>query len=176
MSEVSSRLLELVPGTEPPLGFDRRVLARVGVPASEGGALRRFARRRPRVMLSAAAAAAALAIVFGSIGWMAGHDSNPRSHPVLAASFLQGGHSVGEVVADWGNPPWLSMTLQGVQGADWLTCEVVQKNGKVIKLGDFAVVGGRASWGVPDTSGLTNIKAVRLLDYSGRVVATAVVR
>jgi len=29
MSDVATRLIELVPGTEPPLGFDRRVLARV---------------------------------------------------------------------------------------------------------------------------------------------------
>ncbi len=29
MEVVSERLLDLVPGTEPPLGFDRRVLARV---------------------------------------------------------------------------------------------------------------------------------------------------
>ena len=29
MCGVATRLIELVPGTEPPLGFDRRVLARV---------------------------------------------------------------------------------------------------------------------------------------------------
>ncbi|MGH9056175.1 MAG: hypothetical protein ACRDYY_10005, partial [Acidimicrobiales bacterium] len=40
MEVVAARLLELVPGTEPPLGFDHRVLARVS------GSSRRLGARR----------------------------------------------------------------------------------------------------------------------------------
>ena len=48
MSGVATRLIELVPGTEPPLGFDRRVMARVRDihPAAEDGPLSRLRDRR----------------------------------------------------------------------------------------------------------------------------------
>src|SRR5438270_10969976 len=51
MGETAGRLLDLVPGTEPPLGFDRRVMARVGQPARPDRV-----RRRSRVGVGAAAA------------------------------------------------------------------------------------------------------------------------
>ena len=73
MDSVSTRLIELVPGTEPPLGFDRRVLARVrqSRPGPTGG----LVRRRP-LFAAAAGAAAVVALVFGSLGWFAGRNDD----------------------------------------------------------------------------------------------------
>ena len=51
MTAIGNQLLELLPGTEPPLGFDRRVLARI-----------RPRHRRPFLAAAAAGAAAAIGL------------------------------------------------------------------------------------------------------------------
>src|SRR5262249_27686356 len=66
MMAVGTRLLDLVPGTEPPLGFDRRVLARVH---GSHAAARTRSWRRPSRLVAAIAAAAAAAALFASVGW-----------------------------------------------------------------------------------------------------------
>lgn len=179
MEVVSERLLDLVPGTEPPLGFDRRVLARVQAgpaearPAHQVG-VRRFARRRPRVALAVVAMSAAAAVGFGWIGWMAGHrDHRTQPAVVLSAAFRQGGHDVGEVYAYAGHPEWLEMTINAGGPAGHLICEVVQRDGSVHVLGSFDLVGGKATWGAPDPAGVNGMTGVRLVDSQGHVVATA---
>ena len=184
MEMVSERLLDLVPGTEPPLGFDRRVLARVqSGPAGAGrdaerygpvAGLRGFVRRRPRLAVVVGALSAAAAVGFGSIGWMAGQ-SDHRTQPrvMLSAAFRQAGHNVGEVYAYAGHPEWLEMTIDAGGSAGHLICEVVQRDGSIQVLGSFDLVGGRATWGAPDPSGVNGMTGVRLVDSQGHVVATA---
>ncbi len=104
MSGVATRLLELVPGTEPPLGFDRRVLARVRDLTPASRSVRWFGRgdrhggRRARLMVAVATVAAAAALVFGSLGWFMGRSNHGTSHRVLIeAAFHQDGRDVGSV-------------------------------------------------------------------------------
>src|SRR5947199_5423679 len=59
LSVIGDRLVLLVPGAEPPVGFEQRVLDRLGLPAR-----RRHWRRR-----WLAAAAAVLAVGLGAAGW-----------------------------------------------------------------------------------------------------------
>lgn len=188
MEVVSERLLDLVPGTEPPLGFDRRVLARVQGGAVESGdapvgsgsppgrvvGWRGVVRRRPRIAVAIAALSAAAAVGVGSIGWMAGHnDHATQPRVMLSAAFRQGGHDVGEVYAYAGHPEWLEMTIDAGGGAGHLICEVMQRDGSVQVLGAFDLVGGRATWGAPDPAGVKGMTGVRLVDSQGHVVATA---
>ncbi len=178
LGTVATRLLELVPGTEPPLGFDRRVLARVRdtTPRQRRSPIRSFASRRPRLAGGIAAAVAAAALLFGSLGWFMGH-SNHYTAPqavILDGYFHQGGHTVGEVLAYRGSPVWVDMTVHGLKGDSRVTCELVDRNGTVTRLGSFDLVDGSGSWGAPDRIGVGDVSGARLVDRGGQVIATAV--
>jgi hypothetical protein len=180
MVGVGTRLLDLVPGTEPPLGFDRRVLARVR-PTATGGPRRargmQLVGRRPRLFTGVAAAAAAVALVFGSLGWFAGRTTTHTTNKaVLTAAFRQGNRSVGTVEVDAyaGRSPWVSMTVQGAGGSEKVTCELIGTNGSRTDLGSFDLVDGSGSWGAPDRAGLAGITGAQLVSSDGQVVATAV--
>ncbi len=188
MCGVATRLIELVPGTEPPLGFDRRVLARVQDLAPSSRSVWPFRRgegrgggsrsgRRSRLIAAAAAVAAAAALIFGSVGWLMGRsDHHPTSKLILAAEFEQGGRDVGEVYAYRGTPPWLNMTVHDVRGDQKVTCELLGKDGSRTPLGSFDLVGGSGSWGAPDRWGLTGISGAWLVGSNGQVIATAIFR
>ena len=157
LAEVGTDLLGLVPDAEPPLGFDRRVLAHVQRP-----------RRRRSVMtwatsgvVAAAAAAAVLVAVF--------HGSSPHHHEVVA-TLVSDGRSVGSVYTA-GHPLWLEMDVKdpGVSGP--VRCYVVKPGGQLVWLGSFDLVDGGGDWGAP----LGQIGTVRgvQLEAGGRVIATA---
>jgi hypothetical protein len=163
MQSVSDQLLDLIPGTEPPLGFDRRVLSRVGSPLKP-------ARRRFR-MIATLAAAAVIAIA-ATIGADAGRSSHPA--PVLASAVLyHGSERVGQVYVRGGNPPWIAMTMHSVATDGKITCEVVGTDGSVTKVGTFGFEYGRGSWSTPDPAIRSGLAGVRLVDDHGDVVASA---
>jgi anti-sigma factor RsiW len=172
MSGVSSRLLEMVPGTEPPLGFDERVLARVRRDRKVG---RRWVSRRPRLTAGLAAAVAAGVLVFGSLGWFEQGSSSHPARAALAADFIQGGRNVGEVYATE-RPNWVSMSVHGAKGAKKVTCQLVGRDGSITTLGSFDLVDGSGSWGAPDPTGFAGAAGARLLDNAGKVIATATFR
>ena len=171
MSAVGARLLELVPGTEPPLGFDERVLARLH---SDARPHRRFIHgRAPRLFAAAAAVAAAVILVASlSLGWFSGGAASHGPRAVLTAEFVQAGLGVGEVQA-YANPAWVDMTVTGVQGADKVTCELLHTDGHVTTVGSFELVNGSGRWGAPDPGGFAGISGARLVDDHGHVLATA---
>lgn len=167
MLPVASQLLELIPGTEPPLGFDHRVLAQVGQPAQP---TRWVSRRRPVVMALAAAAA----VIFGVSGWLvgAGSSGHPPAHALLAADFVRQGHDVGRIEV-YGKPLWVSVTVHDSGASGPVTCEIVHKDGTVTTMGTFDLVGGAGNWGTPDHSGMTDINRAQLVDAHGQVLAVA---
>ncbi|HET6915173.1 MAG TPA: zf-HC2 domain-containing protein [Acidimicrobiales bacterium] len=166
MLPVASQLLELIPGTEPPLGFERRVLAEVG---QSGGATRWAARRRPIVM----AVAAAAAVIFGVSGWLAGAGSSGHrpTHVLLAADFVSQGHDVGTIEV-YGKPMWLSVTVRGIGVSGPVVCEIVHKDGSVTTMGSFRLADGTGTW-ASDRPGMTDMSQARLVDTHGQVVAVA---
>lgn len=167
MLPVASQLLELIPGTEPPLGFDRRVLSRVHQSDSSGGW---FSRRRTVVMSIAAAAA----IVFGVSGWLvgAGSSGHPQTRPELTAAFTEQGHQVGQIEA-YGKPLWLTVTVHGTGVSGTVTCQLVHGDGSVTTMGSFDLVAGSGTWSTPDPEGMGNVSQARLVDSTGNVVAVA---
>ena len=167
LTPVADRLLELVPGTEPPLGFDRRVLATVS-PSSVRRLRRPHLSRRFAVMSAAAAAA----IVFGTMGWMAGRGTTHHHVVRTAAEFKVNGHEIGEVET-YGHPAWLTVSVHGVNTTGRVTCQVVQKDGTVWTMGSFDLVKGSGTWSTPDPSGLSGATEARLVDTGGHVVAVA---
>ncbi|HUE59101.1 MAG TPA: zf-HC2 domain-containing protein [Acidimicrobiales bacterium] len=162
---VTDRLLELVPGTEPPLGFDRRVLAEVSPSAA-----RRF-KFRHRSLLTVASAAAAAALVFGTIGWIAGRGTK-SNHVQTEAALVSNGRHVGEVDA-YGHPAWLSISVHGVTNTGRVTCEIVYKDGHTWTMGSFDLVKGSGMWSTPDPSGFSNVTEARLVGTDGHILAVA---
>jgi hypothetical protein len=163
-SEVTSlkaahrRLLELVPGTEPPLGFDRRVLSNL-----EG--------RRGRHRGAALSLAAGLTFVAVSAGWAVAatrHDEHtvPSAvphHPVLTVRDINGYGS---------GPRWLEVTVHSANSDMRVTCQLLESTGQVIDLGSFDLVNGDGEWSAPDNAGLANALAVRVTDARGDVIAS----
>lgn len=166
MLPVASQLLELIPGTEPPLGFDRRVLRAV-IPARGRTPLH----ARHRGILTAVAAA--MAAVIGVSGWLVERGSGSGSvRTQLAAEFTAQGRDVGSIEA-YGRPLWLKVTVHGAGMSGQVTCEVVHRDGSVTKMGSFDLVSGSGTWSTPDTGDMAGITRAQLVDAGGHVVAVA---
>jgi hypothetical protein len=163
LNGIAARLVDLLPGTEPPLGFDRTVLVRVGL------------RRRPRTRALAIAVAAAVVVGMLQLG---AELAFPRgSHPAaiapsVVAVFRDGGVPVG-TLATSGRTPWVHVTVHGAAVSGPVSCWLVGRDGSVETLGLFDLVHGSGSWAVPDPGGLGGYHQARLVDRAGRVVATA---
>lgn len=157
---VGEELLDLVPDAEPPLGFDRKVMAGMR-PRRHGRAL---------LVAGSLAAAAAVVIVLGLVA-LTGHRNGPHTDR-LTAQLRRGGQIVGSVYVD-GGPSWVSMTVRNAGLTGTVTCQMVTSSGSAVTVGEFEVVNGRGAWSAPDPAGGSHPVAVRLLAPDGRVLATA---
>jgi putative zinc finger protein len=166
MQSVGTQLLDLVPGTEPPLGFDRRVLSRVKPAPSP-------MRRRYR-MIATLAAAAAIAVAT-TIGVDASHTSRPTPAVAATAVLYEGKQPVGQVAVYPGHPTWVGVTVQlASAGTDSsVKCEMVGYGGSVTDLGSFRLSAGRGSWFARYPKATSRLAGIRLLDDKGDVVASA---
>lgn len=163
---IGARLLTAVPGTEPPLGFDRRVLARV-----RPGRRRRW---RTSIWLASTAAVAA-AVLALTLGLTLGRGSG-RTHTytnTLTATFHQANHTVGEVYAYDDPDPWVTMKITGSVTSGRVTCELVHRDRSVTALGTFVLRDGRGEWGAPAPGGTRDLTEAVLVGSDGQVVAQA---
>jgi hypothetical protein len=182
------RLIELLPPAEPPIGFETRVLARLGLPAPPSQAPLRFrplprqarATRRPRRLrrrLSVAAVALAI-IAAGFGGWRIGAGTAPApstaAGPLTTASLLSATRqSVGDVFVYSGSPRWLFMSVDLGSGDGAVTCQLVGATGQVHTLGTFQLADGYGQWGSPDPGNVGDVQGARLVSATGAVLATA---
>jgi hypothetical protein len=155
---LGDRLLDLVPDVEPPLGLDDRIMARVS------------RRPRRRIWIATGAALAAAAAVVGIVA--ASGPSHQRAPVQLAGTLVENGHAVGRVYVG-GRPSWVDMDISGLAVSGTVTCQLVSGDGTVETVGHFQLVGGRGSWGAPDTH-VARVTTARLLGPDGQVVAQAV--
>ena len=171
MATLGTHLLDLIPGTEPPLGFDRRVLASIRSGPHRPG---RPDRPRRTVIASIAAAAVVLAgTVAGVAASSGGGHGGTEAYEQLTVSrtpLYAGTRSVGAI---WTSraPSWLHMTVHDLDASGPVTCELVGPDGTITALGSFGLVHGSGSWGAPVPEGTNDAVAARLVDTSGRVVA-----
>jgi hypothetical protein len=68
------------------------------------------------------------------------------------------------------------MMVRGAKGAEKVTCQLVGRDGSITTLGSFDLVDGSGSWGAPDPTGFAGATGARLLDNTGKVIATATFR
>jgi hypothetical protein len=162
LTEIATRLLDLVPGTEPPLGFDHSVLARV-TPRP---------RRARRVAIVVVAAAILSTLVAVAAVHVPGGVRRPAPPAPVTAAFRAGGVPVGTFSAR-GRPIWVSVAVWGLPVSGSVTCQLVDRDGAVETLGLFDLVNGTGSWAAPDPPGIRRDQEARLIDAAGRVLATA---
>ncbi|MEU9317087.1 hypothetical protein [Streptomyces sp. NPDC048295] len=180
LTAASDALLDLVPGSEPPAGFEDRVIERLGLAPA-----RRPAARHPRwrrFALAAASAAAGLAL--GAGGWVLGASTAGEAPVVPAVSSVQpqlltarlahGNQSFGHVYLYAGASPWLYMAVDADGHSGTVRCLVQRADGTTAEAGSFTLDhDGYGSWGGPYPAGTAPVTGVRLTDAHGTVLATA---
>ncbi|RMB80683.1 hypothetical protein CTZ28_38975 [Streptomyces shenzhenensis] len=195
LTSVSDRLIGLLPGSEPPVGFEERVARRLTEAARERRPPTPVAaafpgrRRRIRVRLAAAAATLVLAVGFG--GWAVGTAiedvvAGPSSTAGTNGGMLSGdlssatnpGKAVGEIYAYPGRPGWIYMAVDladaGAPHAGKVTCLLVHKDGSTVRVGTFALRhDGSGYWGSPAMVDPATLAGAQLTSTDGTVLATA---
>jgi len=175
LTQIGDRMLTLVPGAEPPVGFEDKVLASMGFPG------RKTSQPRRRWWPTAVAAAAVIAVVFGIGGWVVGDLTAPDrttvaadSHPALRFAPLRSSdqHQVGQVFAYGGSPWWVYMTVTNA-GASTVWCQLQEQNGQFVSIGSFQLSAGKGSWGQQVHTDPNTIVGARLVTDQGTVLATA---
>ncbi|MFB6806073.1 zf-HC2 domain-containing protein [Streptomyces sp. NPDC056387] len=184
---VGDGLLGLLPGTEPPVGFESRVTAallpppapepsRVPAPARSPG--RRWL-MRPRV----AAVAAALAVACGFGGWAAGTAIEQAAAPVspaaranaqlIQAPLITNGREVGRVFAHPGTKGWVYMSVDLEKPMPEVSCVLDHTDGTMTRLGTFSLQDGYGYWVATTDVNATTLAGARLLTPGGSVLASA---
>jgi len=154
---VHDRLRALIPPAEPPVGFEQRVLDRLGVTRPPPAPTARWIR--------AAAAAAVVVAAFGG-GWVAGSAGRP---PAVASPLVDGAQHVGDIIVSRERPNFLSVYLD-VARPGRLTCELLRTDGSVAATETYDATGGTGWWGISRPAG--DVAAIRVSDAGGAVVAT----
>jgi hypothetical protein len=146
-------------------------------PARPGGT-----RRPGRMRRLLAAAAVGLAVIAAGLGgWRIGAGTAPAASladgPLKSASLTSATHQdVGKAFVYSGTTPWVYMSVDMGSGNDYVTCEVVGKNGQVTVIGSFHLSGGYGSWGSQDPGTLGTVSSARLVLADGTVLASATFR
>ncbi|WP_327426300.1 zf-HC2 domain-containing protein [Streptomyces sp. NBC_01236] len=195
---VGDGLIGLLPGSEPPVGFESRVAQALtqGAPVHEGrahargSAVRRKGVRGP-VRLRVASAAAALVVAVGFGGWAAGTAiENVVAGPSATSTdngteLLSGdltstvalGKPVGEVYAHADPEGWVYMTIDlpqaGAPSNGKVVCLLERKDGTTVPVGTFTLREGRGSWGGPASVDPSTVSGARVTAPDGTVLATA---
>jgi hypothetical protein len=163
LTALGDRLVGLVPGVEPPVGFEQRVMDRLDLPAS--------APRRRRVVLTFAAVLLALAL--GAAGWL-GRDLQHRDgDDLVKVPLAAAGPVAGEVFAYRDSRSWLYVELSGLPNDGSLSCQVRLADGQVFTVGTFPVTEGAGQWGGPAPMSGTDPAEVRILTPDGTVIGWA---
>ncbi|MEV5513528.1 hypothetical protein AB0L50_11450 [Streptomyces flaveolus] len=183
LARTADELLRLIPGREPPAGFETRVLQRIGLSTPRRG--RRTLRRRFALGVAGAAAAAALAMG----GWAIGITSasapsaggSVRPDRLLSADLSSHSQDVGRVFAYAGGPNWVYVSVDAddlpaharaaLDGT--LACQIERADGSTTTIGTFALADGYAQWVAPYPAGSPPVTEVRLLAADSSVVASA---
>lgn len=174
LTQVSDTLLTLVPGVEPPVGFEDRVLSRMGMAPKQPH------QQAPRRWFPIAVAAAVAALVFGVGGWVISDVAMGRTTvqatPVdfrFAALHTTDNRQIGQVFTYQGQPPWMYMSVMTAPNVTSVACQLVRKDGSAVSVGTFTLSGGKGSWGAELRLDPTTVVGARLLDGHGAVLATA---
>lgn len=175
LSRAADAVFLVAPDVEPPVGFEVRLLERMGVVDAPP----RRHRLRPSRWIPASVAAAAAAAALGiGLSWPsapAGQLAQAgRGHTSTAsANLVEGGRTVGRVVTFGGTKPWMSMTLEDSGARGRVTCVVVTTDGVTHRIGTFVAKEGYGAWVAPLRVDPTHLRRAEVVSPSGAVIASA---
>jgi hypothetical protein len=183
LARTADELLHLIPGREPPPGFESRVLQRIGLSAPQRR--RRTLHRRFALGIAGAVAAAALAMGGWAIGVTSGSAPSAvgtaRPDRLLSADLTSHSRDVGRVFAYTGGPNWVYVSVDAddlpararaaLDGT--LTCQIERADGSTTTIGTFSLAAGYAQWVAPYPAGSPPVTEVHLLAADSSVVASA---
>ena len=182
LSLAADSLLEVVPGVEPPLGFEVRFMERLGAGrAVRQPVHRQWFVRRASLVMACVMVLVAVGIGVGT-GWLVrGGEYSPVARSafgtepggrVETASLVAAGRSVGNVTLYVGRTTWLFMSLDDGSWSGEASCQVRLEGGKTVLLGTFWLDNGYGAWGVTLAPGTGRIQSASVLSGGG-VLASA---
>jgi hypothetical protein len=189
LAVTGEELLELLPVSEPPPGFETRVMDRLGfttpspVPVSdEAGTAERRSHRvrqlsRSRRLLTVAAAVVAIAVAgVGGWGLRSATTTSPAKSPLSTAALLSATHQrAGTIYIYNGSPHWLYMYVDMSSRTGTVICQVISRDWQITTVGSFQLDNGYGAWGSPEPDTTAPPAAVRLVTPGGTVIATATI-
>jgi hypothetical protein len=178
LTDVADDLLALTPAEEPPLGFETRVLAGLGI-----GPEHRPRTARRGLVAAVAAACLLLGVVTATVSLRAAwSDERELAGQYRAALDSVGGEyfqaaplrnirgtRVGQVFGYQGHPSWLFLVVYGPYRQVALTGSLTTTDRNVIPLGRLELDAERSSWGGEIPIDLREVELVRLVDDTGGV-------
>jgi hypothetical protein len=179
LARAADAVVQVAPEMEPPLGFEVRLLDRMGVAA------RPVRRSVPMRWVLTAAAAAVILLGLGlGLGLTSGSTpSTNQGHAVsghaqggklvASADLRLSGHDVGRVYTYGGSSPWMFMTLTDSSARGRVICEVITTDGVVHKVGSFKAEKGYGAWGAALPVAPQDVRTAQVVAADGAVVATA---
>ena len=195
---MGDRLIGLLPGSEPPFGFETRVARSLMQQTSPHKGLSPYIRRSGiprttlggRVRVRAAAGVAALTLAVGFGGWAVGTAFEHMTAGSTVSSevgkgLLWGGLTsprspgkpTGEIYAHSGSPGWVYMTVDladaGTPYNGEVACLLERSDGSALRIGTFTLHGGYGYWGGPAPVDSSSVSGVRLTSSDGTVLAKA---
>jgi hypothetical protein len=181
LTVTGEELLGLLPASEPPPGFETRVMERLGRAAPRPrviGRITRLGRVRQAGWTRRTLAVAAVVLTFvvaGLGGWgLRSVTASPARSLLSSAPLVSAGHqTLGEVFFYNGDPRWLYMSVGMDTGTGTVTCQLKSRDGDVITMGSFRLTGGYGSWASPIPAGQGPFTGARLVSADGGVLATA---
>ncbi len=183
LTDVADDLLALTPPEEPPVGFETRVLAELGIEPRKRSRRLPWPRSQPRrVLLAAAAACLLAAATTASALLLTFQDERELAGQYRAALENVGGEyfqatrlrdsrgiAVGQVYGYQGKPSWLFVVVYRPFRDTPLTGSLTTTGGDTVPLRALALDAERASWGGELPIPLREIEVLRLVDESGKV-------
>jgi hypothetical protein len=170
LAAAADSVLAIVPGVDPPAGFEVRVLDRIKLE-------RRTARPVVRLRRVLASAAIVLASVGAGIGiGLASSSSTPQSTLSAAlrwAPLDSAGTPHGTVVLSAGHPAWFVMIVDHLAHTSAVRCAVVTNDGRTINMGEFWLTHGSGAWSTTLPVAVSNVRIATLTSLSGKVLASA---
>jgi hypothetical protein len=184
LATTAARLVELVPETDAPPGFDQRVIAAITPPAPGPSLARRG--------LPVAALALTGALLAGG-GWVFGQllPVQPAGLPVRSAQvqpvadvmvspLIAGDREIGEAYVYPNAPSWFVVSItddptgSGSSSASTrVTCELVRQDGSTVTLGTFPLQHGHADWAARTPIDSSSVDGAKLTTDTGVTLASA---
>jgi len=184
LTAVADSLVSLAPAVEPPVGFEHRVMERLGASGAAPARVRTSRRGWHRRLVAAGGLLGAAAL--GGGGWALGAtlSASPGAAPspsgspgadMVETAFTAPGSNapLGRVWTYWGTPAWMFMSVNDQAAGTTVSCQVVGADGTVLASGSFHLDAGRGWWGVPVNFARGQATQARLVDSTGSVIATA---